>query len=157
MHPVEEKLRKLLPVKPRKADPLWKYFLSGQGQERDETDGLIDIILFQDIQKDFREKILLEPPEPVLCSGEYALGLVIYPDKPFAPFGLREDEWCKHTLITGMTGTGKTNTVYQILKELKRHGKPFLRIPEQSATLIRLIPPPESGAIRHLIPGNPPP
>lgn len=126
MHPVEEKLRKLLPVKPGKADPLWRYFLSGDGRERSETEELIDILLFKEIQKDFRKKILLDPPPANLCFGGYKLGAVIYPNKPFFLFGLREDEWCKHVLITGMTGTGKTNTVFQILREFARKGKPFL-------------------------------
>ena len=126
MHPVEEKLRKLLPVLSDKADPLWLYFLSGQGKERDEADEIIDMILFNSANKDFRKKILLDPPHYTLCTGEYNLGAVIYPDMPYAPFGLRENEWCKHMLITGMTGTGKTNTSFQILKELNRQGKPFL-------------------------------
>lgn len=126
MTPVEEKLRKLLPVKSQKADSVWKYFLSGKGRERDETDEIIDILLYQNIQKDFRKKILLDPPAQEHCSGEYRLGAVIYPDRPYALFGLRENEWCKHVLIAGMTGTGKTNTVFQILKEFQRKGKPFL-------------------------------
>ena len=126
MHPIEEKLRKLLPVRSKKADPLWRYFISGQGKERDQTDEIIDILLYQAIQKDFRKKVLLDPPHPNLCYGEYKLGFVIYPDSPYAPFGLRENEWCKHVLITGMTGTGKTNTVFQILKEFNSKGKPFM-------------------------------
>lgn len=126
MHPIEEKLRKFLPLGSKKADPLWRYFLSGQGKEREETDEIIDIILHKTIQKDFRKKILLDPPNPNLCYGEYNLGAVVYPDKSFASFGLRENEWCKHVLITGMTGTGKTNTVFQILNEFAQKGKPFL-------------------------------
>ena len=126
MHPIEEKLRKFLPVNPDKADPLWKFFLSGQGTEREEINEIIDILLFQTIQKDFRKKILLDPPPPALCAGEYQLGFVIYPHKTYAPFGLQEDEWLKHVLITGMTGTGKTNTVFLILREFRRHHKPFL-------------------------------
>ena len=59
MHPVEEKLRKLLPVLSDKTDPLWLYFLSGQGKDRDEADEIIDMILFNSTSKDFRKKILL--------------------------------------------------------------------------------------------------
>jgi DNA helicase HerA-like ATPase len=44
----------------------------------------------------------------------------------FCPFGLREDEWIKHVLVTGMTGAGKTNLIFQIVRELRRHEKPFL-------------------------------
>ena len=40
--------------------------------------------------------------------------------------GLREDEWIKHLLIVGMTGTGKTNLAFHILRELKKNAKPFI-------------------------------
>ncbi len=48
------------------------------------------------------------------------------PDKRNCTFGLREDEWIKHMLITGMTGAGKTNLAFHILTKLNRHQKPFL-------------------------------
>ncbi len=123
----EEKLRKLLPVGKRDAAAGWLLFLSGEGQERSSTDELLDVLLHQRIKKDFREKILLDPPEPVDCHGEYFLGMVLYPpDELFCGFGLREVEWTKHVLIAGMTGTGKTNLSFQVLKELCRKQKPFL-------------------------------
>lgn len=48
------------------------------------------------------------------------------PERSYCKFGLREHEWIKHVLICGMTGTGKTNLVFQILKELRRKRKPFM-------------------------------
>ena len=35
---------------------------------------------------------------------------------------------CKHSLVCGINGSGKTNTVLNILTEVKRQGKPFLII-----------------------------
>lgn len=35
---------------------------------------------------------------------------------------------CKHSLVAGINGSGKTNTVLNILTEVKRQGKPFLII-----------------------------
>lgn len=123
----EEKLRKLVPVDSKKADLSWLLYLSGEGKERESADDLIDILLYQKIQKDFKKNIFLEPPFPPDCFGEYLLGNVIYPpNQIYCPFGLREEEWIKHILITGMTGTGKTNLAFQILKGFKRHNKPFM-------------------------------
>jgi DNA helicase HerA-like ATPase len=52
---------------------------------------------------------------------------VLYPSgRTFAPFGIREEEWIKHLLIVGMTGSGKTNLGFLILRELWRHHKPTL-------------------------------
>ena len=105
----------------------WLFYLSGEGNERQEADDLIDVLLFQKIQKDYQEKIFLDPASPSACRGDYALGTVIYPPgRSFSLFGLREDEWIKHILITGMTGAGKTNLTFQILKELKKKEKPFM-------------------------------
>ncbi len=124
---IEEKLRKLAPVGRQRADLAWLLYLSGETEERRATDELTDVLLFQKIQKDYREKIFLDPPPAADCFGEYFLGTVVYPPgKPYCQFGLRENEWIKHVLIVGMTGAGKTNLAFQILKELKRNGKPFL-------------------------------
>jgi len=54
------------------------------------------------------------------------LGTIIYPDTPYFGFGSEEEEFCKHIMITGMTGTGKTTATIQVLKELRRHGKSFM-------------------------------
>ena len=126
-HEIEQKLRKLASVDSQKAELSWKFYLSGNAEERQEADELVDILLFQKLSKDYREKILLDPPSPAQCAGEFELGKVVYPaGEAFCSFGLREDEWIKHMLITGMTGAGKTNLAFQILRELKQHNKPFL-------------------------------
>ena len=124
---IEEKLRKLASVGGRRAELAWLFYLAGDDHERRETDSLLDVLLFQTLQKDFRERIFLDPPPPSECVGEYRLGTVLYPPgRDFGPFGLREDEWIKHIMISGMTGTGKTNLTFQVLRELQRHRKPFL-------------------------------
>jgi len=117
MKEIEDKFRKLYPIVKRKTDLFWLYYLSGEGKERNEVDELIDILLFQKVKKDFKKQILLEPPEINKLFGEYPLGVVVYPDKPFGIFGLRENEWTKHLCIVGMTGVGKTNFVFNILRE----------------------------------------
>lgn len=127
-HPdLPEKLRKLASVSQDAAELSWLYYLSGEGKERQAADELVDILLFQAIQKDYRETIALDPPPATDCIGEYPLGTVLYPPgRAYATFGLREQEWIKHMLITGMTGTGKTNLAFQILATLTTRNKPFM-------------------------------
>jgi hypothetical protein len=121
----EEKLRKLAAIDTGSADRNWRFYLSGEGAERQEADDLIDILLFQRLAKDYRKGIFLDPPPASVCAGPYALGTVSYPgNRPYCPFGLREHEWIQHMLITGMTGTGKTNCMFHILREFKRYDKP---------------------------------
>lgn len=123
----EEKLRQLEAVDGPLADHNWKFYLSGEGQERERADNLIDVQLFQRLGKAYQEQVFLKPASPSTCAGPYRLGEILYPPgQVFGSFGLREDEWIRHMLVTGMTGTGKTNFAFCLLQELKRHAKPFL-------------------------------
>jgi len=123
----EEKLRKLASVSPKSTDLAWLFYLSSEGKDRQEAEELFDILLHQKVQKDYKEKILLDPPNTSDCWGDYSLGMVEYPSSQlYCPFGLKENEWIKHLLITGMTGTGKTNLAFLIVQELVRQKKPFL-------------------------------
>jgi len=123
----EEQLRKLAALDKQAAKANWLHYLSGQGAERQLASDLIDVQLFQKLGKDFRKDIFLEPPVAGICRGAYALGQVLYPGKQtFCGFGLHEEEWIKHVLITGMTGAGKTNLMFLILSELAAKKKPFI-------------------------------
>ncbi len=123
----EEKIRKLASLDNKKAHLHWLFYLSGEGKERNDADELMDIILHQQTGKDFQKNIHLDPPNADSCFGEFPLGAVEYPpDNMYCPFGLKENEWIKHTLITGMTGTGKTNLSFNILRQLTVRNKPWL-------------------------------
>ena len=123
----EEKLRKLAAIDAGAAERGWLLYLSAEGKDRELADDLLDVILYQDLNKTFDKGIFLDPPSPSACNGPYVLGKILYPgQRPYCSFGLREGEWIKHVLITGMTGTGKTNLMFHVLREFRRHGKPFL-------------------------------
>ena len=99
----EEKLRKLAALDPRFADKNWLFYLAGMGEERDEADDLIDVLLFQNAKKDFREQIFLEPPPAEDCVGEYVLGDVLYPPGTVhGSFGLASKKWRAPTETGGV-------------------------------------------------------
>lgn len=62
-----------------------------------------------------------------LLSNDHPLGVVCEYDRPLPniPFGLSDSDLNKHTLVCGITGCGKTNTVKKILTSVN---KPFLVI-----------------------------
>jgi len=129
MKEIKDILRKLEPVMRSKVRGLWYWSLLPKDEKAfQKNKDLLRLIADKKAKLDFREEIRLPPPNPSKLVGEYDIGKVIYPEIDYAKFGLREDEFIKHILIVGMTGTGKTNLSFHILRELSQKGKPFFSI-----------------------------
>jgi len=124
---VKELLKKLEPIYKRKTKALWYLNLfSKDAQEAFENRDFLQLLADKKAQIDYKEEIRLPPPFKKALNGKYNLGKVVYPNQEYSEFGLRESEFIKHILIAGMTGTGKTNLSFNILRELARNNKPFL-------------------------------
>jgi len=85
--------------------------------------------------KDFALDVLREPGAPV------SLGRVVGPTGP-SPGVLHVElkELTRHTLIAGVTGSGKTNTALHMLTEIwSKHGIPFLVIEPAKAQYRQLL------------------
>ena len=125
---IDEKLKLLKPVLPSKQ---WdylriQYILEKDFRKRREIESMMDFLIAQNIPGLKTENILLPPPENNLLTGEYPIGNVLYPDKSFGVFGVKESEWIRHCGIFGKTGSGKTTLAVRLIKELCRKNKPFL-------------------------------
>lgn len=123
---LKEVVQKLEPILGPQTRILWYKYLNAKTPQRKEAWRRRIKLLGERFLNSYEDKVRLPPPLPQETIGEYKLGVVIYPDKPYSVFGLREDELCRHVMITGMTGTGKTTATMQIIKELKRHNKNFM-------------------------------
>jgi hypothetical protein len=119
-------VRQLEPVIGPRARMLWYRFINARTSQTKEALARKIRLLGEKLLAHYEDKITLPPPTQEQTGGEYHLGTIIYPDKPYSAFGLRNDEFCKHIMITGMTSTGKTTAAIQILRELKRNGKNFM-------------------------------
>jgi len=127
MKEIKDLLKKLKPVLGKKTDALWYSYLTETDLKKKANDmDIIRIIADKRAKVNYDPDIVLPPCEKSKIEGEYYLGDVFYAGKFYCRFGLREDEFIKHILIAGMTGTGKTNTAYQFLIQLKLKDKPFL-------------------------------
>ena len=123
---LKEIVHQLEPVLGPQTKILWYRFLNARTPQRKEAFGRKIRLLGERFLDNYQDGIRLPPPAPEETNGQYRLGTIIYPDNPYSAFGLREEEFCKHIMITGMTGTGKTTAAIQILKEFRRHGKSFM-------------------------------
>jgi hypothetical protein len=86
----------------------------------------IELLLSALAAQNFGDHSAVAPPPKGAVTGGYPLGEVILGDQSWDGFGLNEDEWIQHVGVFGRSGSGKTNVGFLILKELIRHGKPFL-------------------------------
>ncbi len=60
-------------------------------------------------------------------TNEIRLGNIVHlGQESTTPVNLDIDEFTKHLFVTGSTGSGKSNTMYLLLKQLKEQGKTFM-------------------------------
>jgi len=125
---VEELCRKLRPILGKRIDDLYlKYSLADTLEQKREIEQMLIALYHKHLSESIlSEKILLEPPPKEVIKGEYPLGIVSYADRDLYPFGLREQDWPRHVCISGMSGSGKTNFAFVILKNFIAKKKPFL-------------------------------
>ncbi|MEW5859035.1 MAG: DUF87 domain-containing protein [Cyanobacteriota bacterium] len=126
MRDTDDLLRKLTPTLRARVKSLWHLGVLSKDPKREhENKQLLRLLADRYSKIDYQDEIRLPPPSREELSGEYNLGEVIYPDSIYGSFGLREEDFPRHILICGMTGTGKTNICYHILRQLAHHNKPF--------------------------------
>ena len=77
----------------------------------------------------FGRNVIKSDLEKTSSKNDIELGFVCFLGKTSKiPVSLDVDTLCKHTFITGTTGSGKSNTIYLIVQELLKKGKKFLVI-----------------------------
>jgi len=124
---VEEICNKLRPVFGEKIDKIYfQYTLADGREEREEIAHLLNSLYQKNLSQLLDKGVLLEPPQREEMSGDYSLGTVSYANKELFDFTLREKDWQRHMCVTGMSGSGKTNFAFKIIRELERHNKKFL-------------------------------
>ncbi len=73
----------------------------------------------------FREKLLLSLPPRSKARRSIHLGTVQYETEKW-DFGITQDELLRNMGIFGMSGSGKTNLAFHLLRQLAEKGVPFL-------------------------------
>lgn len=125
---VRELLRKLEPVTENESRILWYLHLFAKDKkEFFENRNILRILADTKGKIDHTESIRLPPPKnKKMLSGSFKIGDVIYPEVKYNSLGLNEIDFIKHILITGITGSGKTNLSFNLLQQLAEQKVPFL-------------------------------
>ena len=124
---VEQQLRKLKPLIGARADQYWLAYLAEDYKGKQELETALGLLAARLLGSDVEApQVHLSAPPEAVAAGEYAIGTLVYADKPMHPFALREDELIQHIAVFGRSGAGKTNTVFHILDSFLNHQKPFL-------------------------------
>ncbi|MFH1401051.1 MAG: DUF87 domain-containing protein [Nanoarchaeota archaeon] len=125
---VEEICRKLKPVLGSKIDQIYLTWKLTEDRDRKfEIEQMLNALYVKHLNDSLlHERVLLQPPPKDIIGGPYPLGMVTYAEKELYPFGLREQDWQRHVCVVGMSGSGKTNFAYQIIRTFMARQKPFI-------------------------------
>ncbi|GGU16918.1 ATP-binding protein [Streptomyces lateritius] len=93
---------------------------------------------------------------PPSTSGSLVLGTLVERQRVTAtPYGLDPDKLTRHAFVTGVTGSGKTNTVFNLLRALDARDVPFLILEPAKTEYRALLHDPGLGRrLQVLTPGN---
>ena len=124
---VHEICQKLKPIIGKQAEQYWLAYLVEDTAGKKEMADTLQLIAVQLLGMDLdNPNVHLSVPSKTCIEGEYPIGSVFYAGHSLFPFGLRESEIIQHIGIFGRTGAGKTNTVFQLVKNFLDREKPFL-------------------------------
>ncbi len=123
----EELFAKLRPLMGEKLERLRLADLAEDADGRREIETMLRLTYARMTDERINEtRILLPPPDASAAQGEFIVGDVVYNDRVLHPFGLRREEMIQHTAVFGRSGSGKTNTIFQVIGQLLKSEVPFL-------------------------------
>ena len=125
MQTIQDIAKRLSPIigKEKTDMILYKYNAINDFNRKKRFEDRIRLLAYKLLGTDYEDKILLNPPEG---SKENIIGSIIYDNKKTSDFGISDNELLMHTAILGRSGSGKTNVVYCLLKQLMKNKTPFL-------------------------------
>ncbi len=123
----EELFSRLRPLIGPKLEQLRLAWLAEDADGQREIETVLRLLYARQTGEQINQSpLLLPPPDAAVSAGEFVVGDVVYNDRKLHPFGLRAGEMIQHTAIFGRSGSGKTNTTFQLIGQLLKADIPIL-------------------------------
>ena len=124
---IEELFSRLRPLMGEQLERLRLAYLAEDADGQREIETVLRLMYAKHTREEINKpQILLPPPDAATAAGEFVIGDVVYNDRKLHPFGLRRQEMIQHIAVFGRSGSGKSNTVFQMIDQLLRADIPFL-------------------------------
>ena len=126
---ISEEVKRLVPFlgKEKAAKLEVAYYLGNENYRKKIIELIEGIKAIALSDKELREGILIEPPPKEIASkGEIEFGKILYGRKELYPLFIQTKDLLTHVGIFGSSGSGKTNLVHYLVKELAKQEIPVL-------------------------------
>lgn len=121
---VDEIIRLLRPIYGNRITQLEELFLVGDEKDRREIEAHLKLVHMSLTRK---YKLPLLPPPPLgLTTEKHMIAQIIYDGMMPRAWSLSREQIRRHVLVAGATGSGKTNAVFAVAKELSKRKIPWL-------------------------------
>ena len=121
----EELCRKLKPVLGKKVDALWNVYLAESDADgRADIEQTLALLAAKHLGTNYEpDRAPFPPPAKTFASsGDLPLGAITYGQRELYPFALRSRRLKEHLLITGRSGSGKTNLTFILMQGIMARG-----------------------------------
>ncbi len=128
---VQELCRKLKPVLGNKIDRLWSAYLAESDQSgKADIEQTLELLAAKHLGQSYEPDRSPFPPPPKAfsTSGDIELGAISYVAKKMYPFFISSGRLKEHILISGRSGSGKTNLTFILMQGIMSRGIKILAL-----------------------------
>ena len=122
---VQELCRKLKPVLGKKVDRLWSAYLAESDQDgKADIEQTLELLAAKHLGQNYEldRSPFPPPPRKFATSGDIEIGAISYATKSFYPFCLESQRLKEHIVVTGRSGSGKTNLTFILMQGIMARG-----------------------------------
>jgi len=116
---VQELCRKLKPVLGKKIDRLWKAYLAESDAEgKADVEQTLELLAAKHLGTNYEldRSPFPPPPKDFATTGDIEIGAVSYAEQRMYPFFVESKRLKEHIVVTGRSGSGKTNLTFMLMQ-----------------------------------------